>query len=88
LSWVSRIGITDQERAAMADAVAQAQACAERINQQAGTGEEPLFSVAAVRNRTREGRTARIHPLAEKGEFFKNAPAEKGGFFKTAAVLD
>lgn len=88
LSWVSRIGITDPERSSMGEAVAQAQACAERINRNAPSDEPPLFSVAAVSNRIREGRTPRIHPLAASGELFKNAPAEKGGYFKTAAVLD
>jgi aspartyl-tRNA synthetase len=88
LAWVSRIGITDQERPMIAEAVTQAQACAERVNQNGGTDQEPLFSVAAVCNRTRAGQWARIHPLAERGELLKNAPAEKGGYFKVAAVLD
>jgi aspartyl-tRNA synthetase len=88
LSWVSRIGIDDPERPAIAEALAQAAACAERVDRQVSPEEEPLFRVAAVSNRTREGREARIHPLSENGELFKNAPAEKGGFFKTAAVLD
>jgi aspartyl-tRNA synthetase len=87
LAWVSRIGITEQERPVIAEAVAQARACAERVSHKGGT-DAPLFSVAAVCNRTRDGKTARIHPLAETGALFKNAPAEKGGYFKTAAVLD
>ncbi|WP_054031877.1 aspartate--tRNA ligase [Desulfatitalea tepidiphila] len=88
LSWVSRIGIGDPERPAIADALAQAAACADRVNRQASPQDAPLFRVAAVSNRFREGREARIHSLSENGELFKNAPAEKGGFFKTAAVLD
>jgi aspartyl-tRNA synthetase len=87
LSWVSRIGISDLERPGIADAVSQARACAERVCRLGGL-DEPLFSVSAVCNRTREGRIARLHPLAEKDALLKNAPAEKGGYFKTAAVLD
>jgi aspartyl-tRNA synthetase len=87
LAWVSRIGINDAERPAIAEALAQAKSLAETVRREGGA-EAPLFSVAAVRNRTRDGRTARVHPLAQTGAFFKNAPAQKGGYFKTAAVLD
>jgi len=88
LAWVSRIGITVSDRPAVTDAVIEARACAERIHRHSRTDEEPLFSVAAVENRTREGGTALVHPLSENGELFKNAPAVKGGYFKVAAVLD
>lgn len=87
LSWVSRIRVDETERSAIAAAVNQARACAERINRQSGP-EAPLFSVAAVTNRTREGTAARIDPLAKNGDIFKNAPERKGGYFKVAAVLD
>jgi aspartyl-tRNA synthetase len=87
LSWVSRIRIDDTERPAIAAAIEKARACAERVNRNGGA-DTPIFSVAAVTNRTREATAARISPLAENGELFKNAPAEKGGYFKVAAVLD
>ena len=88
LVWVSRIGIVDQERPAVTEAVAQARACADRVNRHGDTDEAPLFSVAPVCNRTRQGKTARIHPLSQSGELLKNTPEEKGGYFKVAAVLD
>lgn len=87
LVWVSRIGINDQERPAIAAAVGQARACAERVIRHGGA-DEPIYSVAAVTNRTREGTLARVHPLAQTGELFASAPARKGGYFQVAAVLD
>ncbi len=87
LVWVSRIGISDQERPAIAAAVEQARACAERVIRHGGA-DEPIYSVAAVTNRTREGALARVHPLAQTGELFASAPARKGGYFQVAAVLD
>jgi aspartyl-tRNA synthetase len=87
LAWVSRIKINDPERGVISAAVEQATACAERINASGATG-APLYSVAPVANRIREGTASRVSPLAANGELFKNAPAEKGGYFKVAAVLD
>jgi aspartyl-tRNA synthetase len=87
LAWVSRIKIDDPERSGIAAAVEQATACAQRIDANGATG-EPLFSVAPVANRTREGTASRVSPLADNGDLFKNAPAQKGGYFKVAAVLD
>jgi aspartyl-tRNA synthetase len=87
LSWVSRIGMDEKERTALREAVDQARECAGRINQ-AGVSEEPMFSVAAATNHTRDGIVAETCPLAEKSGLLKNAPAVKGGYFKVAAVLD
>ncbi|HRR34154.1 MAG TPA: aspartate--tRNA ligase [Kiritimatiellia bacterium] len=87
VSWVSRIGVSEQERPVMEAVLAQAQALAEQANIHAGT-EEPIRSVAPVTNRTRPGTEARRSPLAEAGQLFKNAPAVKGSYFKVASVLE
>lgn len=87
LSWLARIRIDETERPAIAAAVDQARACAGRVNRHGGQ-DAPIFSVAAVTNRTRPGTAARVSPLAENGDLFKNAPDQKGGYFKVAAVLD
>jgi len=87
LSWVSRIGLAEGERAAAQAAVEEAVALAAKLSARAGS-EEPAFGAASPAARTREGRTPRVCELAEKGELLKNAPAKKDGFFKVASVLD
>jgi aspartyl-tRNA synthetase len=87
LSWVSRIKIDETERAAVSEAVEGAKALADLIDSQCGE-DEPLFSIVAAANHTRAGTDARISPLAEKGELFKNAPDVKGGHFKVASILE
>ncbi|NLW35729.1 MAG: aspartate--tRNA ligase [Syntrophorhabdus aromaticivorans] len=87
LSWVSRIALNDAERPAITAAVAGAQALADLVKNKCGD-HEPMFSVVAVANRTREGTTPRVSAFAETGEIFKNAPAEKGGYFKVAGILE
>lgn len=87
LSWVSRIRIHEDERAAIAASVRDAEALASIVNDRKKDG-EPLFSVVAPVNRMREGKEARISPLADKGDLFKNAPSLKGGYFKVASILE
>lgn len=87
LSWVSRIKINEDERAAIMASVKDAEILAAIVNERKVDG-EPLFSVVAPANRTRDGREARINPLAEKGDFYRNAPAVKGAFYKVASILE
>lgn len=87
LSWLARIGVRDNERPAIGAALAEARNLAAKVSREGGTG-EPLFTVVPLTNRTRAGRSARVHPLAQSGAFFKNAPAQKGTYFKSAAILD
>jgi len=87
LSWMSRISINSTERPAIIEAVQDASALAETVSRHAGE-DEPLFSVVTIENRTRAGTEARMSPLAEKGELFKNAPSVKGGYFKVASILE
>jgi len=87
ISWVSRIGINEQERPVMEAVLAQAETLAEQAAAHAGT-EAPIRSVAPVSNRTRPGTEAQRSPLAETGQVFKNAPAVKGAYFKVASVLE
>jgi aspartyl-tRNA synthetase len=87
LSWVSRIGVDEGERAAAAEALEQASRLAGQVNARAGQ-EEPAFSAAPLAERVRDGLTARVSPLAEKGDLLSNAPATKDGFFKVASVLE
>jgi aspartyl-tRNA synthetase len=87
LSWVSRIAVDESQRETITQAV---QAGAELANLIAGhAGDlEPVYSVISLKNRTRQGTEARINPLAEKKELFKNAPAVKGDYFKVASILE
>jgi aspartyl-tRNA synthetase len=87
LSWVSRISINAAERPAIISAVQDAATLAEIVHRHSAE-DEPLFSVVAIANRTRPGTEARVSPLSEKGELFKNAPAIKGGYFKVASILE
>lgn len=87
LSWVSRIGVSDKEREAIARAIQNAVRLAEIVNEHAGD-EEPVFSVVRLANRTRKGRVPRVSHLAQTGELFKNAPQMKGSYFKVANILE
>ncbi|HPO38354.1 MAG TPA: aspartate--tRNA ligase, partial [Kiritimatiellia bacterium] len=87
VSWVSRIGVSEQERPVMEAVLTQAETLAEQATAHAGT-EAPIRSVAPVANRTRPGTEAHRSPLAEAGLLFKNAPAVKGAYFKVASVLE
>ena len=87
LSWVSRVGIGEDERPAIAAAVQAAAKLAAVVNERAGN-EEPLYSVVEAANRTRSGNEPRISPLADSGELLKNAPARKGDYFKVANILE
>ena len=87
LSWVSRIGVGDDERLSITTALESAARLAGTVDARAGD-EEPLYSVVEPANRTREGDEAKTSPLALNGELLKNAPACKGDYFKVAAVLE
>ncbi|OPL12793.1 MAG: aspartyl-tRNA amidotransferase [delta proteobacterium MLS_D] len=87
LSWVSRIGLDDDERSAIEQALDEARNMAETIRAAAGS-EEPLFSLAEGGNRLRQTAEPRRHPSAESKEIFKNAPSVKGDFFKTVTILE
>jgi len=87
LSWVSRIDINDEERPAITAALHKATSLAESAKENRG-GEDPLFTVAPVSNRTRKGDKAKRSRLAEEGELFKNAPDVKGNFFKVSSILE
>ncbi len=87
LSWVSRIGIDEAQRPAIAAALEESVRLASRVNESAGD-EAPLFTVATHMNRIREKGEARRSPLAESGDLFKNAPAMKGNYFKVASILE
>ncbi len=87
LSWVSRIGINDDERHQIGTALKEAFRLAEVVNKEA-KDEEPLFSVVNVTNRIRKTSEPTRNPLAEKGELLRNAPAVKGNFFKVANIIE
>jgi aspartyl-tRNA synthetase len=87
LSWVSRIAVNSDEREIIKKAVDAAAGLADFIGVLDGK-QEPVYSVVPLKNRTRQGKEARINPLAEKKELFKNAPAVKGGYFKVASILE
>jgi aspartyl-tRNA synthetase len=87
LSWVSRIGIADEERPLMETILVQAEELAALATQKAGE-EEPIRTVAPVANRTRPGTKQIRSALAESGRLLKSAPAVKGNYFKVASILE
>jgi aspartyl-tRNA synthetase len=87
LSWVSRIGIADNERAAIAAGLEEANRLAAVVDERAGD-EAPLYSVTGTVNRMRKaGEAQEASPAAQEG-IFKNAPAMKGKYFKVASILE
>ncbi len=87
ISWVSRIGVRDEERAMLDTILNQAEALAVLASKQAGS-EEPIYSVAPAVNHTRPGTIEKRSPQAETGQLLKNAPSVKGNFFKVASILE
>jgi aspartyl-tRNA synthetase len=87
LSWVSRIKIHEDERTAIVASVRDAETLAALVSRHKGDG-EPLFSVVAPENHTREGKEARTSPFVARGDLLKNAPAVKGGYYKVASILE
>ena len=87
LSWVSRIAVQPGEREIIEKALEDARGLAD-LMAGADSIQEPAYSVTLLKNRTRQGNKARVHPLAENKELFKNAPAIKGGYFKVASILE
>ena len=87
LSWVSRVGVEDNERAAIAAGLEEAKRLAGVVNERAGD-EAPLFSVTGTVNRMRKAGEAQEASHSGKEEIFKNAPALKGKYFKVASILE
>ena len=87
VSWVSRIGIDDNERPVMEAVLEQAENLAALV-QDLAVSEEPIRSVAPAASRTRPGVKARRSPLAETGQLLKSAPAVKGNYFKVANIIE
>ncbi|HUT65871.1 MAG TPA: aspartate--tRNA ligase, partial [Spirochaetota bacterium] len=86
LSWLSRIGIKDEEKPLIESALDDAVRLGSVMKKHAGD-EEPVFSAVKIENRYRNGDTARVCDLAKSGDLLKNAPSVKGGFFKVANIL-
>lgn len=87
LSWVSRIGIDENERPMIDRALEEARHLAETLDGRA-ENEEPLFCVVGKVNRMRKKGDACPSAHARTGEIFKNAPAVKGKYFKVASILE
>ncbi len=87
LSWVSRIGIDEQERPVMAAAVENARNLAEQVLARQCEA-APMYSVIALGNRTRPGKAPVAHPAAANGGLLANAPETRGDFFKVANIID
>ena len=87
VSWMSRLGISEEERPVMEEILAQSEKLAAEARDLAG-GEEPIRSVAPAASRTRSGEQAKRSPLAETGQLLKSAPAIKGNYFKVANIIE
>lgn len=87
LSWLSRIGIKDEENNLIESALDDAIRLGSVMKKYAGD-EEPAFSTVKIENRYRDGDTARVCDLAKSGDLLKNAPSIKGGFFKVANIIE
>ncbi len=87
LSWVSRIGVGDDEHPVMEQAVDEAQALARQVLSQK-CDDDPVFSAIQIENRTRPGKSPVEHPAAADGGLLAHAPAIKGDFFKVANIIE
>ncbi len=87
VSWVSRIGIAEEERPLMEDVLRQAAELADLARKKAGR-EEPIRSVSPAAHRTRPGLVAQRSEFAENGKFLKSAPSVKGNYFKVANIIE
>lgn len=87
LSWLSRIGIKEEEKDLVKSALDDAVRLGSVIKEHAGS-EEPAFSAVKLANRSRNGDTAKMCELAESGDLLKNAPSVKGGFLKVANIIE
>jgi aspartyl-tRNA synthetase len=87
LSWLSRIGIKDEEKNLIESALTDAVRLGSVMKKHAGD-EGPVFSAVKIENRYRNGDTARVCDLAKSGDLLKNAPSVKGGFFKVANIIE
>ena len=87
LSWVSRIGISGEERPAIEEVIVRAEKLARLVSEKAGQ-EEPIYTVAPVCNRTRPGKEAVRSVFSQNDQLFKSAPAVKGRYFKVASILE
>lgn len=87
LSWLSRIGISPDERPALEDVISEAEklaaiACREAVD------DEPIRSVIHAPHRTRPGLEAKRSEAAANGALMKTAPTVKGNFYKVPAILE
>jgi aspartyl-tRNA synthetase len=87
LSWVSRIGIDEKERAMINASVEEAKNLAGKVLAHK-CEEEPVYSVVDIDNRTRPGKTPVSHPAAANGKLLANAPETRGDFFKVANIIE
>lgn len=87
LSWVSRIGIRQEERSMIEATVAQAAELASVAASQT-PAQEPVTTVAPAANHMRPKTEEKRSELSEKGELLKNAPEVKGNYFKVANILE
>lgn len=87
LSWVSRIGISDQERPVMELILEQAEEMASLAREMAGA-DEPIRSVAPAASRTRKGIEAKLSAFSQTGQMLKMAPSVKGNYYKVASILE
>lgn len=71
----------------MEETVRRAEGLAALAAEKAG-GEEPMYGVVPVANRTRPGTEARRSERAHSGRLLKNAPSTKGDYFKVAGILE
>lgn len=87
VSWVSRIGISEEERSVMETVLAQSEELAKEVRGLA-EDQEPIRSIAPAASRTRPGTEAKRSSLAETGQLLKSAPAVKGNYFKVANIIE
>ncbi len=87
LSWVSRIGVREEEKPALAAAVGEAKSLADTARERGGR-EEPLYTPVQPDPPLRTGKDPKIHPLAQDGSLLKNAPDRKDNYYRTPPVLE
>ena len=87
LSWVSRIGVHEEEKPVLRTAVEEAKELAAAARARAGD-EDPLYTPVKAAPPLRSGDEPEINPLAQDGTLLKNAPERKDDCYRVPPVLE
>jgi len=87
LSWVSRIGVREEEKPGLEAAVAEARAAARQAGDRA-ENEEPLYTPVPADPPLRPGTEAKIYPGSAGGALLRHAPENRNSHIQVPPVLE